>query len=185
MLGLRTLILNADYQPKNILKLSTISAEAALSDFFSNNCTIVDTYDRPIKTMKVENRIAIPSVIAYKQYFPRMEKVSLIKAHVLLRDSYSCVYCGKPLSEESMTFDHYKPVSRGGSTSWDNILSSCKKCNHDYGGTSEKNKKPKHKPYEPSYGKLAVLRRHHDIVIDHASWEQWLGPWYAKVHTKS
>jgi len=185
MLGLRTLILNADYQPKNILKLSTISVEEALSDFFSDNCVVVDTYDRAVKTMKVENRIAIPSVIAYKQYFPRIEKVSLIKPNLLLRDGYSCVYCDKPLSEESMTFDHYRPASRGGSTSWDNILASCKKCNHDYGGTSEKNKTPKHKPYEPSYGKLAALRRHHDIVIDHASWEKWLGPWYAKVHTKS
>ena len=92
MIGLRTLVLNADYQPKNLLKLETIPAEHALSDFFSENCTVVDTYDRVVKTMRVENRVAIPSVIAYKKMYRRPETLALHKKNLLLRDGYECVY---------------------------------------------------------------------------------------------
>jgi hypothetical protein len=181
VLGLRTLILNADYQPKNILKLSTITVEEAITDIVLGNCTVIDTYNRAIKTVKEENRFNIPSVIAYKRYFKRLKGVPLHTNLLLLRDNYACVYCGIELSENSMTWDHYHPVSAGGDTSWNNILSSCHICNHSYGRTPAKQKKPSHKPYEPSYNKLVTLRRHRDMVVDHESWIQWLGPWYADI----
>lgn len=185
MIGLKTLVLNADYQPKNILKLSTIPVEDAITDIIINNCTVVDTYDRVIKTMRVENRFPIPSVIAYNNYFKRSEKMPLCKNLLLLRDGFACVYCGISLTENSMTWDHYEPVSRGGKTIWSNILSSCKKCNHNYGRSPAKVKTPIHKPYQPTYNKLATLRKHYDISIDHHSWEKWLGPWYANVYSLS
>lgn len=184
MIGLRTLVLNADYQPKNLLKLETIPAEQALSDFFSKNCTVVDTYNRVVKTMKVENRVPIPSVISYKKMYKRPETLPLHNMHLLLRDGYECVYCGMILSEDSMTWDHYVPLSRGGTTEWNNILSSCNRCNLSYGRTPANNKSPKHKPYRPSYHKLAQIRRHYEITVDHESWINWLGPWFAEVKIK-
>ena len=185
MIGLRTLVLNADYQPKNLLKLEAIPVEHALSDFFSQNCVVVDTYDRVVKTMKVENRVAIPSVIAYKKMYRRPEKLALHKRNLLLRDGYECVYCGIPLNEDVVTFDHYIPVSDGGPTEWTNILSSCKKCNHNYGRTPAHKKKPKHKPYYPSYHKLSHMRRYYEIAVDHESWIHWLGPWHAEIRIKN
>ena len=184
MIGLRTLVLNADYQPKNLLKLEAIPVEHALSDFFSQNCVVVDTYDRVVKTMKVKNRVAIPSVIAYKKMHRRPETLALHKKNLLLRDGYKCVYCGIPLNEDVITFDHYVPASLGGATEWNNILSSCKKCNHAYGRTPAEKKKPKHKPYYPSYHKLAHMRRYHKVTVDHESWVKWLGLWYADVFIK-
>lgn len=184
MIGLRTLVLNADYQPKNLLKLETIPVEHALSDFFSSKCHVVDTYDRVVKTMKVKNRIAIPSVIAYKTMYKRPDRLPLHNMYLLLRDRYECVYCGIVLSEDVMTWDHYVPVSRGGTTEWSNILSSCKKCNFAYGRTPAHKKNPKHKPYHPTYHKLAQIRRHYEITVDHPSWIYWLGPWFAEIKIK-
>lgn len=185
MIGLNVLVLNADYQPKNLLKLETIPAEHALSDFFCQNCNVVDTYDRIVKTAKVENRVPIPSVIAYKRMYKRPERLALHSKNLLLRDGYECVYCGMVLNEDVMTWDHYVAVSRGGLTKWDNILSSCKKCNHDYGRTPAENKKPKHKPYQPSYHKLAHMRRYYEITVDHKSWIHWLGTWYGEIKVKN
>jgi 5-methylcytosine-specific restriction endonuclease McrA len=181
MIGLKTLVLNADYQPKNILKLETIPVEQSLSDFFAKNCVVLDTYDRVIKTAKVENRIAIPSVISYKKMYKRPARLALHNHTLLLRDGYECVYCEKALSEDSMTWDHYVPSSMGGKTTWGNILSACKKCNHNYGRTPANKKKPKHKPYEPTYNKLSSIRRHYDIIVEHESWATWLQPWFAEV----
>jgi|TARA_B110000211_G_scaffold111830_1_gene129911 5-methylcytosine-specific restriction endonuclease McrA len=181
MIGLKTLVLNADYQPKSILKLEAISVERSLSDFFANNCVVLNTHDRVIKTPRVENRIAIPSVIAYKKMHKRPNKLTLRNHTLLLRDEYMCVYCETALSEDSMTWDHYVPSSMGGKTQWDNILSACKKCNHDYGRTPAERKKPKHTPYEPTYNKLSSIRRHYDIKVEHESWVLWLQPWFAKV----
>lgn len=185
MIGLRTLILNADYQPKNLLKLESIPVEQALSDFFAENCTVVDIYERIIKTSKVENRVPIPSVIAYKKMYKRPENLSLQTTNLLLRDGYECVYCGIPLNEDSMTWDHYVPLSRGGKTEWSNILSSCKNCNHGYGRMPAHKKRPKHKPYKPSYHKLAHMRRYYEISVDHKSWIHWLGPWYGNIRIKN
>jgi 5-methylcytosine-specific restriction endonuclease McrA len=28
-----------------------------------------------------------------------------------------------------LTLDHIEPISRGGTTSWDNVVTACKKCN--------------------------------------------------------
>lgn len=49
---------------------------------------------------------------------------SLIK-----RDENTCQYCDKELKSGERSVDHVIPKSQGGSTSWDNCVISCKKCN--------------------------------------------------------
>lgn len=44
---------------------------------------------------------------------------------VLRRDNYSCAYCGK----HATTIDHVVPKSKGGESSWTNVVASCRKCN--------------------------------------------------------
>lgn len=41
-----------------------------------------------------------------------------------------CVYCKKKLNDETVTVDHFVPLSRGGTNSEDNIVPSCFDCNH-------------------------------------------------------
>ena len=43
--------------------------------------------------------------------------------------SPSCIYCGKPMRIGSMTLDHIRPRSRGGSDSKYNLALCCHTCN--------------------------------------------------------
>lgn len=54
---------------------------------------------------------------------------AITRKALLVRDNHKCVYCGTPISINSLTLDHILPRSKGGETSWQNIVASCKKCN--------------------------------------------------------
>jgi 5-methylcytosine-specific restriction endonuclease McrA len=51
------------------------------------------------------------------------------------RDHWTCAYCGRsvsktpPCSALLATVDHIMPVSRGGASSWTNLVSACRECN--------------------------------------------------------
>lgn len=47
----------------------------------------------------------------------------------MLRDKFSCQYCGEQFSSAELTYDHVIPRSAGGRTVWDNILTCCVACN--------------------------------------------------------
>src|SRR5699024_2478293 len=52
------------------------------------------------------------------------------------RDHWTCAYCGRSVSKtparETLlaTVDHVLPSSRGGESSWTNLVSACKECNN-------------------------------------------------------
>ena len=45
---------------------------------------------------------------------------------MFLRDRFQCQYCG---AEDDLTFDHLLPRSRGGHTTWGNVVAACAPCN--------------------------------------------------------
>ncbi|MDD3149406.1 MAG: HNH endonuclease [Candidatus Gastranaerophilales bacterium] len=69
-----------------------------------------------------------PSVIKLTQYVAvPYRELPFSKKNILIRDKYTCQYCGKKSSY--LTLDHVFPKSRGGATSWENIVAACPKCN--------------------------------------------------------
>lgn len=52
------------------------------------------------------------------------------------RDRWTCAYCGRGVSKTPpcegllATVDHILPISRGGPSSWTNLVSACKECNN-------------------------------------------------------
>jgi len=60
-----------------------------------------------------------------KQKKNARKATSKIKSVILERDKYTCHYCG----ECGDTIDHKKPISKGGATTKDNCVCSCKFCN--------------------------------------------------------
>jgi hypothetical protein len=50
------------------------------------------------------------------------------------RDNGQCAYCGKDLSLAASTLDHVLPQSRGGLSTWENLVNSCAPCNQRKGG---------------------------------------------------
>lgn len=52
---------------------------------------------------------------------------SQLRDFVLERDGYCCRYCGSKIGPFHL--DHVYPVSRGGETTKNNLVTSCEKCN--------------------------------------------------------
>ena len=46
------------------------------------------------------------------------------------RELNTCLYCGNEFSDGDLTRDHIVPTSRGGRDVWDNVVASCRRCNH-------------------------------------------------------
>ena len=72
----------------------------------------------------------MPSIIRMLYYIRRpMQKVALTKKNVLIRDDHICQYCGLR-GERLMTVDHVTPKSRGGPSTWENLVCACMRCNN-------------------------------------------------------
>lgn len=41
-----------------------------------------------------------------------------------------CCYCGKRFSPDKLTMDHVVPLSRGGKSTKNNLVTACKECNN-------------------------------------------------------
>jgi len=69
-----------------------------------------------------------PSVVKLTRYVrvPMRRGVPLTRRAIFARDAGRCVYCDAPAT----SIDHVVPRSRGGRHAWDNVVSSCRRCNH-------------------------------------------------------
>ena len=56
---------------------------------------------------------------------------------VINRDGYYCVYCDEDLTDSEIHLDHVIPESRGGTTTYDNLQVTCRKCNTSKGILTE------------------------------------------------
>ncbi|MFK5970811.1 MAG: HNH endonuclease [Candidatus Marithrix sp.] len=61
------------------------------------------------------------------------DKVSKIRQKLLQMSNGTCVYCGTKIDDATMDVDHYLPSSLFPYLAycWDNLVSSCKKCNQN------------------------------------------------------
>ena len=121
------LVLNADFRPLSYYPLSLWHWQDAVKAVFLNRVNIVSEYDRVIRSPTQE--IRLPSVISLKEYVPAARRPAFTRFNVFLRDRFVCQYCGEGLPAHDLTFDHIVPRSRGGVTSWDNVVAACSPCN--------------------------------------------------------
>jgi 5-methylcytosine-specific restriction endonuclease McrA len=60
----------------------------------------------------------------------KKERIPLnLRRRVIERDGYYCVYCDEDLINAEIHLDHVIPESRGGTTTYDNLQVTCRKCN--------------------------------------------------------
>jgi 5-methylcytosine-specific restriction endonuclease McrA len=83
----------------------------------------------------VNFEIRVPRVIRLLGY-DRLPKqtIRFNRRNIFARDGNHCQYCGRRFPTTELSLDHVKPRSRGGDTSWENIVCSCVKCNVKKGG---------------------------------------------------
>ena len=46
-----------------------------------------------------------------------------------LRDHNRCQYCGRKFPSSELSLDHVVPISRGGKSTWENVVCACLPCN--------------------------------------------------------
>ena len=167
-----TLVINADGQPVSMLPISAVGWKEAIMYMYHDKCTVMEWYDDwMVRSPTWETRV--PAVIMLKEYLHKTRKPRFSKSNLYLRDIYSCQYCGCGVNNSSATMDHVIPISRGGKTCWDNIVTACGPCNSRKGNSMRM--KPYYKPYEPGYYELVRKRKQLPIDLKHPSWVLWLG----------
>ncbi len=125
--GFPSLVLNADYRPLSYFPLSLWCWQDSVKAVFLDRVNILCEYDRVVRSPSFEMRL--PSVIALKEYVPVERRPAFTRFNVFLRDRFQCQYCGHGLPAEQLTFDHVQPRSRGGRTTWENVVTACQCCN--------------------------------------------------------
>lgn len=97
--------------------------------------SVVDREDEWIGTPRGEVRIPRVLLLATYNRVPRAA-VRLSRRNVFLRDGYTCQYCGVSPHPRELNLDHVMPRSRGGRSSWENLVTSCRLCNLRKGGST-------------------------------------------------
>jgi 5-methylcytosine-specific restriction endonuclease McrA len=117
------LVLNATYEYLNVTPL-----QRAVRLLFAGKAEIVERHRDVITAPSVT--FPLPSVIRMLYYIRRPQAVvALTKRNVLLRDDFHCQYCGAKDKSSDLTVDHVQPKSRGGPSTWENLVCACQRCN--------------------------------------------------------
>ena len=143
----RVLVLNRLWQPVNI-----VGVERAFSLLLQDHAQVIYTGDENFRLMDsaawlelsqeaspegneaciqtVRLRIRMPKVLLLRSYdkLPTQE-IKFTRNNLFERDDYRCQYCGNHFDAVHLNMDHVIPRDIGGRTSWENIVTSCIKCN--------------------------------------------------------
>ena len=127
MLQMPVLVLNASYEPINIC-----GARRALVLVLKGIARTEEEHGLTLHAQR--SLIAMPSVIRLLEYrrIPHQTR-ALSRKNILLRDRNSCQYCGVVLPSGELTLDHVIPRSRGGNSTWENLVACCHDCNNRKG----------------------------------------------------
>jgi 5-methylcytosine-specific restriction endonuclease McrA len=117
----KVLVLNQDYRP-----ISICTIQRAFLLVYLEKAELVDKFSN--KTINTVSRsFPMPSVVRLNRYINVPYKgVELTRNNIFKRDNHECQYCG---ADDDLTLDHVMPRSRGGASSWKNLVTACKKCN--------------------------------------------------------
>jgi 5-methylcytosine-specific restriction endonuclease McrA len=166
-----TLILSPSYEPADFLPLSVIGWQDTMRLMCLDKIRVVHLYeDRWIKSPSTV--IQLPSVAVTTDHFQfRKGRVRFSRHLLYLRDLYQCQYCGEQFNHRDLSIDHVMPRCDGGRTTWENCVTSCKRCNLYKG---HKKWTPLNRPFRPDYYALAAKRMELPIQVPHHSWIPYL-----------
>ena len=132
----------------------------------------------------VSFQVRVPRVIRVLIYerLPVM-RVRLNRRNIFARDENRCQYCGRRFPTNELSLDHVVPVSRGGETSWENLVCSCTECNKRKGGRTpqEAHMRLIRRPVRPRRSPVLQLKLRSP---KYASWRHFLSEAYWSVSLK-
>ena len=168
------LVLNADFRPLSWYPLSLWPWQEAIKAVCLDRVQILAEYDAVVRSQKSEFRI--PSVVVLKEFVKPQKRVAFTRFNLFLRDEFCCQYCG---AKGDLTFDHVLPRSKGGVTSWENVVAACSPCNLKKANKTLKQmgmvlKKPPRAPSPDemhSHGRRFPPNHLHDSWLDYLYWD--------------
>lgn len=164
----RVLLLNLDYEPLNICTL-----HRAIKLIIVNKADVLH-YSGDTFVSGGGLSFEIPSVIRlnYKAKRKFRSEFKVSRYGIYARDNFSCQYCGQ--KHIDLTLDHIYPKHLGGVTSWQNLVTSCKKCNYKKAGkTLEKSgMNLLSNPKVPRYSFSTILSKHKDSIDE--NWKYYI-----------
>jgi 5-methylcytosine-specific restriction endonuclease McrA len=123
------LVLNATYEPINVC-----TVRRAVVLLLKEKAEMIERSEWDLHS--ATSTMSRPMVIRLVSYvrIPRdTHRRKITRRAVFARDDWTCQYCG---SRSNLTVDHVVPRSKGGPSSWDNIVASCAPCNRRKGNAS-------------------------------------------------
>ncbi len=117
----QVLVLNASYEPLNVC---TVRRAHVL--VYKGKAEVLEELGEPLRS--ASDTYPWPHVIRLLHFVrvPRAVKRKISRRALFARDGHRCVYCG---SANKLTLDHVVPRSRGGTSVWENVVTSCAPCN--------------------------------------------------------
>ncbi|MBL7664041.1 MAG: HNH endonuclease [Bacteriovoracaceae bacterium] len=164
---MRTLLLDNTYLPVKI-----IAWEKAMILFLTGRAEVIEEYAN-LKIRSPQRSFQLPKILRlFNRNRTKME-VKFNRNNVFYRDNYTCQYCHERFAQKDLTLDHVIPRSKGGASSWENVVTCCSLCNHKKG-----NKLPEEfayrllkKPTRPRWSAHLVIKPGED---DPQEWDRWL-----------
>ena len=122
----RVLVLNATFEPINVC---TVRRAAVL--ILKEKAEVIEhgRWELHAESLTLPRPIVI-RLITYVRVPRDTHRRKITRRAVFARDGWACQYCG---SRSNLTVDHVVPRSKGGISSWDNIVASCAPCNRRKG----------------------------------------------------
>ena len=130
----------------------------------------------------VTSEIQVPRVIRLLGYdkLPK-QAVKFNRRNIFARDNNQCQYCGKKYATAELSLDHVVPRSRGGTSTWENVVCSCHRCNRLKGGRTPVEagmrliRHPRRPQWTPFMAEAFNLRRYKEWMpflsaVDAAYW---------------
>jgi 5-methylcytosine-specific restriction endonuclease McrA len=121
------LVLNATFEPINVtaVRRAMVLLIKGVAQAEEMNHSEIHSARRAIR---------VPSVIRLLAYrhIPQQTR-ALSRKNILLRDRNTCQFCTRIFPASELTLDHVIPRSRGGRSSWENLVACCYQCNNRKG----------------------------------------------------
>lgn len=181
VLATPVLVLNRGFQPVRITTarhaFTMLFAERAdaLDEAYEPHdfarWTSLDCREDDLVVRTPTHALRVPRILVLRSYnrVPRTP-LRLSRRNVFLRDGHTCMYCG---DGGELTIDHVVPRSRGGGSSWENLVACCRPCNLAKGRRTpaEAGMTLRKKPERPTWTVVVQLSGVHEHV---AAWEPFL-----------
>lgn len=120
---METLVLDWGLQPHR-----RVGQRRALSLLMRGAVEVLEEYDEEVYRSATVV-IKLPAVVRLLSVVPRKKSVRLSRRNVMLRDDFTCQYCGRRRVMRKLNLDHVVPRAQGGKSTWENLVASCVPCN--------------------------------------------------------